>query len=176
MLDLVTSPAETGSSCVAVSLDTAPAAGVKLSPSLFVDLPYSPVLLLDAHFGADLTDHKDFVTACGEGFEFYFENMYHYGSEDLPEVFEDYFYTWPEVEDVVIENVMLSSPGEQVYVRMFGPISLAWRAGFVLGWLSALALVDRVLALCGLALLQQKVQTLQRDERRADGEGWLVSR
>ena len=47
-----------------------------LVPSMFADIPYSPALLLDAHFGSHITDDPEFSRACQSGFDTYFEVMY----------------------------------------------------------------------------------------------------
>ncbi len=134
--------------------------GVRLAPSLFVDLPYTPALLLDAHFGAEITDHRKFAVACQDGFEWYFSAMWQ-PTEDKEEVFVERVYTWAEVEKQVMGDMMRRYDLSEV---VFGAPSLPWRAGFVLGWLSGLALCDRGLALRGLELLKTVVHACQGEE------------
>lgn len=134
---------------------------VSLAPSYFVDLPYSPALLLDAGFDASITDPADFRSACDAGFDDYFEMMYCWSETRTDLVFVDRFYTWLEVQGGIVGNVVRTyGPSEQ----FFRVTPLSWRAGFVLGWLSALALVDRPLALRGLCLLVLLVPSCQKEE------------
>ena len=168
MLEMVSSPTGVCSSCVAGSLEAVSVEASRLAPSDFVDLPYSPALLLDARFGAELTDHQDFAAACGEGFDGYFSEMYHWNEDRSGTVFVDHFFTWDEVREMVVQEVAAYCAAycnESVFEQLYGPVSLAWRAGFVLGWLSALALSDRALALRGLALLEEGIQACPRDEQ-----------
>ena len=158
-------PAGVHSSCVAGFLEAVSVEASRLAPSDFVDLPYSPALLLDARFGAELTDHQDFAAACRDGFTFYFEEMYHDGGEEMPDIFEDYFYSWDEVRGRVMMEMVDRSARAQAFEQLYGPVSLASLAGFMLGWLSALALSDRALALRGLALLEEGIQACSRGEQ-----------
>lgn len=126
-------------SSLLVLTPVAPAAVVK--PSEVVDLPYSPALLLDVHCPVVVVADEDFSTACQVGFDMYFEDMFH-GKLLESLQFEDHFYTWEEVERMV-RDLLSAASGER----------LTWRVGMSLGWLSALALTDRLLAGRGLELL-----------------------
>lgn len=116
-----------------------------LSPSIFADIPYSPDLLLDAHFGSHITDDPEFSRACQSNFDTYFEVMYQPDASGDGVQFVERFYTLPQVYREVCEDLFQTSPCAELP-------SLAWRVGFVLGWLSALALVQREEALKGLAI------------------------
>lgn len=112
-----------------------------VKPSDFLTLSYAPALLLDVRFPIVVIADAVFSDACEVGFDAYFDEMMS-GSTFEDSYLEDHFYTWDEVERVLCEN-MSSAYGD----------SLPWRAGFCLGWLSALALTDRPLALRGAELL-----------------------
>jgi hypothetical protein len=123
-----------------------------LKPSDVKEISYSPALLLDARFRPVLVVDSAFSEACEAGFNTYFEEMYH-GSTPEDLVFVDRFYSCDEVEREVIESTVVAHQrdGER----------LPWCAGFVLGWLSALALVQRREACEGLKLLTFLVVRLE---------------
>src|SRR5579875_190255 len=106
VLEMVSSPTGVHSSCVAGSLEAVSVEASRLAPSDFVDLPYSPVLLLDARFGAELTDHQDFAAACRDGFTFYFSEMYSWDEHVSESVFVDYFFTWDEIREMVMRETV----------------------------------------------------------------------
>ena len=119
------------------------------SPANFKDLPYSPTLLLSAHFDASLTADPEYQEGCECGFDSYFAEM-HYWLPDLRGcTFIDHLHTSASVRG------FLSS--DMVFDRVRNPTPLAWRAAWCLGWLSALALTDQPLALSGLELLKKLV-------------------
>ena len=118
---------------------------VSFPPSAYVDIPYSPALLLDARFDASIVDSERFRDGCVSGFDTYFDELYvRVAGQEY--AFVDRVSTWDEVEKMVVEWFL--EEDEE------GDVSLRWNAGFMLGWLSALALTDRVLALRGLDMLQ----------------------
>ena len=127
---------------------------VRLTPADFVDLPYSPVLLLPVHFDAALTSDPEYVTACEVGFDAYFEEMLVPGDSLEQASYVSYFYTCSEVLCLIADDLL----GEEESI--FSPSSSAWCAGFRLGWLSALALTQRDLALFVLAALVVLVDRL----------------
>jgi hypothetical protein len=114
---------------------------VAAKPSDVVDLPYSPALLFNVHFPIVVVADEAFSTACRIGFDMYFEDMFH-GKLLEALQFEDHFYTWEEVERIV-RDLLSPASGER----------LVWRVGMCLGWLSALALTDRLVAERGVELL-----------------------
>ena len=119
------------------------------SPADFQDLPYSPTLLLAAHFDASLTDDLEYLEGCEWGFHYYFAEMHHWTPDLSTYTFVDRHSTLDEVRDYLLREI--------VYDPVRNPTLLACRAGWGLGWLSALALTDRSLALMGLELLQELV-------------------
>lgn len=141
-----------------------------LTAAAFVDLPYSPALLLDSSFSAAITDDAEFPVACSSGYEAYFEEMYQENEECTGSVFVAQSYTRPDVIAFVMENA-------RSHEAPFLPPSLAWDAGFVLGWLSAHALVDRPAALMGLEVLQRVIEpallvAVRPRGRRVGSDGW----
>ena|SRR5437588_5830335 len=128
------------------------------SPTDFKDLPYSPTLLLSAHFDAALTVDPEYHQGCECGFDSYFTEMHHWLAGLRGYTFVDCFHTLVSVRDYLLNEI--------VYDPVRNPDLLAWRAGWGLGWLSALALTDRSLALMGLELLRKIVLHDESD--------WLV--
>ena len=122
---------------------------VALTVAGYVELPYAPTLLLDSRFGAWVTDDAAFRSACRIGFEVYSEGRCERDSDGKLMGVEQP-YTWAEIVGFVVEQVLYEDrPG---YCA-----SVGWRAGFVLGWLSALALVNRAEALRALVVLRALV-------------------
>lgn len=117
-----------------------------VSAAAFVEVPYSPTFLLDCSFPAFIRHDHEFALACGCGFDDYFEMMYEWSESDEL-VFVEKFYTWAEVVTFVID--------EMFPCTWYGhETSLPFRAGFLLGWLSALALVNRSMAVMALDIVQ----------------------
>src|SRR6266567_9192245 len=124
----------------------------------YVEMPYSPALLLDSKFDASITDDPEFREACKDGFTFYFEEMYEWDEED-DEVFVERCYTWVEVIESVVDNAL--SEGEPGRL-----LPCVERAGFALGWLSALALTDRSMARRALTVLEALLVPSEKRLRR----------
>ncbi len=146
------------------SLPVVTLAPVTRSPSTadFKDLPYSPTLLLSAQFDSALTADPEYQESCEWGYESYFAEM-HRWLPDLREfTFHDRIHTLTSVEQYLLCEV--------VYDPVRNPGSLASRAGWGLGWLSALALTDRPLALSGLELLQDLVLQDEGEYDESDDE------
>jgi hypothetical protein len=123
------------------------------APSLFKDLPFNAALLLPVSLDVSLTAHAKFLPGCEDGFDWYFESM-HALNDDGVVFFADSFYAWDEVQSFLTRNVLPDVAVLRSGVSPQKALSLlSWRAGFCLGWLSALALTDRALALQGLAFL-----------------------
>ncbi len=112
-----------------------------------IDMPYSSALLLDGRFDASLTDTSLFSRAGKSGFESYVESMWN-EDEAGNEVFVGRLYKRSAVLNIVRQNAVV----DKVFAS-----ELAWRVGFVLGWLSALALVQPDDALVGLRFLRELV-------------------
>ncbi len=129
-----------------------------LTAADFVDMSYSPALLLDSKFDASITDAPEFREACRDGFTFYFEEMYEWDEQDN-EVFVECRYTWAEVIESVVDNAL--SEGEPGRL-----LPCVERAGFALGWLSALALTDRSMARRALTVLEALLAPSEKQLRR----------
>ena len=112
----------------------------------YADMPYSPAFLLDSKFDASLTDNPAFRRACEFGFVTYFDEMYE-ANEQGDDVFVERCYGWTEVVKIVVDEVLFNERSGSV-------LSRAERAGVLLGWLSALALTDRALALRALTVAE----------------------
>ena len=125
-----------------------------VSAAAFVDLPYSPALLLDSSFSATITDDSEFHTACESAFDAYFEEMYELDGNKS--VFVEKFYSGSDMVIFVLENVLHWKEDD----RLAGLSSVAWDAGFALGWLSAHALVDRPASLLALEVLRALIECL----------------
>jgi hypothetical protein len=136
---------------------------VSVTPFLMSDdigLPYSPALLFDAGFDASITDGSDFSLACQNGFYGFFEDMYEDDASG-DGVFVGCSLTYLDVERVLVRNVVRHY---NVLEKFYGFSPLSWRAGWALGWLSALALFNRPLALQGIDLLSVLVPSCQKKE------------
>lgn len=120
-----------------------------LTPADFQDLPYSPTLLLSAPFAASLTADPEYQEGCQCGFDSYFTEMHHWLPDLRGFLFVDRLHTLASVRDYLLSEI--------VYDPVRNPCLLSWRAGWGLGWLSALALTDQPLALLGLELLKMIV-------------------
>ncbi len=113
-----------------------------LTPVDFQHVSYSPALLLPVQFDTRLTLDPEYQKACQVGFDD--------GIERLSEEDERELFTWDMVRNEVLISLL---DVQKVFPPGFPTLSLAWASGFLLGWLSALALIDRPLALRGLELL-----------------------
>jgi hypothetical protein len=110
-------------------------------------ISYSPDFLPNASFRVSVTSHPDFQKACFQGFEMYFEALIGV-DKDGEDVFTKPGYTWDEIVTFLVDNISIVNDG-----RFVLDISLAWTAGFTLGFLSALALYSPEDAQRGLAVL-----------------------
>jgi hypothetical protein len=122
-------------------------------PSDFVDVDYTPALLLCTSFTWPFLGDPNHHIACKCGFDAYFEGMYDWNADGTDMIFVDHFYTWREVVQWLTESVC-DRKDYPIGERM----SLSWRVGIAVGWLSALALVDAGLAAQGLQVLANLVQ------------------
>jgi hypothetical protein len=119
-----------------------------LTPADFQDVSYSPMFLLPVQFDASITTDPEYPDGCEGGFYCYFEDMFQRDEAGRGTVFIDRFYSRADVMSLVVEGLSSSlSPSR------WDAAPLSYSVGFVLGWLSALALTDRPLALGGLELL-----------------------
>lgn len=126
------------------------------TPADFQNLPYSPTLLLSAPFAASLTADPEYQAGCECGFDSYFTDMHHWLPGLRGFFFVDRLYTPASVRDYLSREI--------TYDPVRNPCFLSWRAGWGLGWLSALALTDRPLALSGLEQLQTIVLQDESDD------------
>lgn len=131
----------------------------RLTPAFFANLDFSPALLLSVQLDTSITSHPEYAHACKSGFTCYFDDMLEADEEEDSFVLVSRYYTHSEVVQFVIDNRMPEANGD------FKPSIDAWKVGFVVGWLSALALTDRPLALLGLDTLHTlscRLQALKR--------------
>lgn len=131
---------------------------IKVSPLTvadFVDLLYSPALLLESRFDASITDDPEFRASCEWGFNAYFELMWEPNALGDDFVFVTKLYTSAEVVASVVRDVW---PEKKA---MWLVPSLPWRAGYALGWLSALSLIQLREAGEGLAVLTVLVSQIE---------------
>jgi hypothetical protein len=122
-------------------------------PADFLDIQYSPALLLDGRFHISIVADAAFSEFCEIGFNAYFHEMASYELASNRVVFTNRFYCWDDVKSEVVREVIIDGDkyGERLPVRV----------SFTLGWLSALALTDLVLAQAGLELLVKLVASLR---------------
>ena len=112
------------------------------APLPFHELPYSPSLLLSLpDLSSALVCNHEFVTACEYGYDGYFEEMY---TSDL--VFQQRNYTPSELSAFLHEE--LASSRDALHET-----TLAWRVGFVFGWLSAFSKYQPALVKHGLRMM-----------------------
>lgn len=150
MLDIIGTP----ESFPVVSLLSAAGSPI---PADFQDIPYSPVLLLRAHFDVSITADPEYQSACETGFDAYFEEMVQWNEAGTDLVFIDCFSSCAEVISFVARGMIRDH-----CPSYWGVVSFSFSVGFVLGWLSALSLTDRALALVGLELLIVLVAHMQK--------------
>lgn len=131
-----------------------------LTPADFQDVPYSPALLLPACFDSSITANKhQFREGCEGGFEAYFEDMYTWKNPDDQDeglIFVSQFYTLADVKSFLLKELLPSVLSA----------SFPYRVGFVLGWLSALALTNSLLAMQGVRIAESLVHNLVATGRR----------
>lgn len=120
-----------------------------LTPADFEDVPYTPALLLRASFDASITSAVDYQEGCKYGFDDCLEMVV----SDDPDT----------VKHCTSRSVVCSFVARNLCQDDFDLSSLAWRIGFVLGWLSALAVTNRSMASVGLDLLTVLVNRLQEN-------------
>ncbi len=121
-----------------------------LTVAAFVDVPYSPALLLESSFDVSVIHDLDFRSGCEWGYNAYFENMCEWDGAHEELIVVPQHYTWPKIVAFVVETA--GAVGCFRDKRGDG-FPFAWHAGFGLGWLSALALTNRHEAMMGLAML-----------------------
>lgn len=98
-----------------------------------LDISYTPDVLLHAPLRESITSHAHFEEACAAGFEGCFEGLVDVDGNG-EEVFVKRGYSWDEVVMFLVDVVT-----EELPVLC---LPLAWKVGFCLGWLSALALLQ----------------------------------
>lgn len=107
-------------------------------------LKYTPELLLDvSRLGHHTTTHPGFVRACEYGFDGFLEEMLHWDKLAHELVCVDAVGSLAEAIDLVVKMLVIDASKPE-----YGPF--VEHAGFMLGWLSALAFFHREWALIGL--------------------------
>lgn len=136
------------------------------SPEQFVDLPYTPTLLLESGFPDSFTDAPEFQRACECGFDGYFEDMFEWNEERTELVFVERFCTLSEMQIILERGVKdFTLPHPDI------TMSLVWHAGFWLGWLSAFALVHPVHA--QVCLDRHRAFVLHQHEKQEQAQAVL---
>jgi hypothetical protein len=120
-------------------------APVPVTVAAFVDMPYSPAVLLESRFDVSMTGDGEFRAGCELGYGTYFEGMFEWNESCTDIVFVEKCYSWREVVEFVVATGCHRDEPE--------PTPRSWSAGFGLGWLSALALTNRHEAVMGLTVL-----------------------
>jgi len=118
----------------------------------FLNVEYTPSLLLMTPITARFVGDPYHHIACENGFCCYFQNMVVVEC-DGREVFENRYYTAGDVDTFLTAIVC-----EHKDYAGVGSRSLSWRVGVAIGWLSALALTDRNLATYGLHAMETLFQ------------------
>src|SRR6266571_5598822 len=77
-----------------------------LTPADFKDLPYSPMLLLAAHFDASLTADPEYQEGCEWGFNHYFAEMHHWLPQMRGFTFVDRLHTSASVIDYLLSEMV----------------------------------------------------------------------
>ena len=111
----------------------------------------APFIFLPHRFDDAIICHADFVPACQLGYECY----------EWYEDFVDCVSTWQGIEASLVNDMCRRYDSRE---RIWGVPSLPGRVGFCLGWLSALACIDRRLALQGLDLLSDMISYQYQEE------------
>ncbi|QBD80539.1 hypothetical protein EPA93_33040 [Ktedonosporobacter rubrisoli] len=115
-----------------------------------VEMDYSPALLVPISSALSFHADPEYHKACKPGFITYFEEMYERDTQAPQEVvFQPRHYSDLEVGGIVVKEFL--SHREE--------LPLGWRVGFLHGWLSALALTNRVAAQEGAEVLCVLVQS-----------------
>ncbi|GHO51697.1 hypothetical protein [Ktedonobacter robiniae] len=107
----------------------------------FVSTEYSSAFLLSTRLDTWIVGDSEFQKVCEWGFDGYFESMYCESEDPAQLVLAEQSYSEAEVVQLVVDVVL---PDHME--------SVASRAGYALGWLSALALIDRQTSLIGLSV------------------------
>jgi hypothetical protein len=131
-----------------------PAGETVLTPAHFDTMPYMAAILLPVALDAAIAEDSEYRAGCQAGFESYFAEMHQWDETVTRYVFVNRYYTAAQIKRRVRLELLDSD------ANGWEPELLPWRTGFVHGWLSALSLTDRELALYGmdvlLALLKRK--------------------
>ncbi len=131
-----------------------------VTPAAFDAMPYTPFLLLPADLDASIAEQKDYVEGRQGGFESYFCEMHQWNADMSGYVFVSRYYTPAQVKRRVRIELLDSQ------YNGWEPELFPWRVGFMHGWLSALALTDRELAMYGvqvlIALVNRRLKASQR--------------
>lgn len=115
----------------------------------FASVEYRPAFLLSPDLDRVIVGTDDYRRATQHGFESYFEEMYQDDPTNEAEmIFVPHLHTRREMLAAILETMRDYSPP-------FRRPLLAWRVGFVVGWLSAFAIADPENARVGIHFLQQ---------------------
>lgn len=135
-----------------------------LSVEVLADLDYSPALLLPAPWSTKLAFARsaDYARSCRDGFEAYLDELHEWDESRQIEIVGDRVLSWVDLLHNVIFEFAIVRGG---IVPEPGQATLAQRAGFGLGWLSAYAFRARQDAMLALGLLALLVEAELRGRR-----------
>jgi hypothetical protein len=144
---------------------TGPLASVSaVSPLDFIEVDYHPGLLLPVSFDRSIMDDPEYANSCEHGYDQYFAEMLT-GTTLETLSWEARVYTRSTVtREIIREMTFIEEDGKRA--------PLAWRVGFFVGWLSALAFTDEALAWFGVEVLTGCI----RREQCERGHGSKASR
>ena len=134
---------------------------VEKSHPVYLDLP---------HIIAGFSDDQMYLAARPYGRFQYRDEMYVFVDELDQFTRSPLMYSRSEVGQMIKENIIIGDP------RLAAALPLPWRIGFVVGWLSGLAVSQKDDALAGLVVLAALVRPLMSSlpARQASG-GFQIS-
>jgi hypothetical protein len=149
---------------------TGPLASVApVSPLDFADVDYHPGLLLPVSFDRSITTDPEYIAACQHGFGSYFEEMVNRSEEsDDPFPLVARYYTRRDVAAYIVDTL---TRHDERWLVVCSPAPLCWHVGFLVGWLSALALTNDALAWFGVDVLAGCMRRKLRERGHGSAAG-----